>query len=90
MNGEEDKTNPLASPLLGDVAGLPPALIVTAEYDPLRDEGEKYGQKLIANGVKVTSKRYAGMIHLFYTMTDVFDDAHDVYELIRRELNQAC
>ncbi|CAG7637051.1 alpha/beta hydrolase fold domain-containing protein [Paenibacillus allorhizosphaerae] len=89
LNDEADKCNPLASPLLGDVAGLPPALIVTAEYDPLRDEGERYGQKLIENGVKVTSKRYPGMIHLFYAMTDVFDDGNDVYDLIRQELQKA-
>ncbi|WP_028549627.1 alpha/beta hydrolase [Paenibacillus sp. UNC451MF] len=86
LNDDGDKTNPLASPLFGETEGLPPALIVTAEYDPLRDEGEQYGQKLIESGVKVTLKRYEGMIHLFYAMTDVFEDGHDVYTLIEKEL----
>ena len=84
----EDRKNPLASPLLGNLEGLPPALIVTAEYDPLRDEGERYGRKLAESGVEVTMKRYAGMIHLFYAMTDLFDDGHDVYDLIRRALRK--
>ncbi|MBP1962819.1 acetyl esterase/lipase [Paenibacillus aceris] len=52
----------------------------------MRDEGERYGQKLIESGVKVTMKRYNGMIHLFYAMTDMFEDGHEVYELINSEL----
>jgi len=86
LRGEPDRTDPLASPIYGDVNGLPPALVVTAELDPLRDEGEAYARKLAEHGVQVTLKRYPGMIHMFYALTDIFDDAADVYELIRKEL----
>ncbi|AFH63004.1 alpha/beta hydrolase [Paenibacillus caseinilyticus] len=71
---------PLASPMRGPLTGLPPALIVTAEYDPLRDEAELYGRRLIEAGGTVTLRRYQGMIHGFYAMTDLFDDGHSVYE----------
>ncbi|MCP1308754.1 alpha/beta hydrolase [Paenibacillus tyrfis] len=84
--GEWNRKNPLASPLFGETASLAAALVVTAEYDPLRDEGERYAHKMIESGVKVTLKRYPGMIHLFYAMTDVFPDGNDVYDLIRRQL----
>lgn len=45
-------------------------------------------QKLIDNGVLVTQKRYPGMIHLFYAMTNMFEDGHDVYHLINEELSK--
>ncbi|HZG16119.1 MAG TPA: alpha/beta hydrolase [Candidatus Bathyarchaeia archaeon] len=82
LREEADRTNPLASPMNGEFTGLPPALIVTAEYDPLRDEGETYGRRLAEAGGIVTHKRYLGMIHGFYSMTDLFDDAYSVYKQI--------
>jgi acetyl esterase len=63
-----DVEDPRLSPLYGDLSGQPPAIIVTAEFDPLRDEGAAYGKALEAAGGQADVRCYAGMIHGFFGM----------------------
>lgn len=66
LNSGADPANPLVSPIKRkDLSGLPSALVITAEYDPMRDEGELYGTRLQESGVKAVVSRYAGANHGF-------------------------
>jgi acetyl esterase len=78
-----DKKNPDASPVfITDLRGLPPALIITAECDPLRDEGEAYARRLQDSGVQVTLTRYDGMIHPFLNFLGVTPSAQRAVDQI--------
>ncbi len=66
-----DRTDPRASPLRGKLVGLPPAFVVTCEFDPLRDEGIAYAEALGAAGVPVEQLKARGHFHASFTMVDV-------------------
>jgi acetyl esterase len=81
LNSESEADNPLVSPLRAkDLRGLPPALIITAEYDILRDEGELYGERLVEAGVPTKVVRYDGMNHGFFQMYGIVDKAKQALE----------
>ena len=58
---------------------MPPAIVITAQYDPLRDEGEAYGRRLVENGVNCTITRYNGAFHGFFNMITMLDDAQSAH-----------
>ncbi|HEX9682688.1 MAG TPA: alpha/beta hydrolase [Acidimicrobiales bacterium] len=87
----ERRADPRVSPLAaGDLSGLPPALIVTAGFDPLRDEGDAYAAALEAAGVEVEHHRFPGMIHTFFNLIGFIDEAERAHALtadfLRRHL----
>ena len=66
-----DRTDPRVAPLRGKLEGLPPAFVVTCEFDPLRDEGVAYAEALAAAGVPVDQLKARGHFHSSFTMVDV-------------------
>ena len=69
--------------------GLPPALVITAEFDPLRDEGEAYAARLRAAGVRVQAKRYDGQLHGFFQMGGVMDKGKEAIDAAAAALSAA-
>jgi acetyl esterase len=87
--GGDAATDPLVSPILAeDLSGLPPALVLTAEFDPLRDEGEAYAAKLQAAGVPTTLRRFDGQIHGFLGMYAMLDDGNVALDEIAQAIKQ--
>ena len=85
-----DPATPDASPLhASDLSGLPPAHVITAQYDPLRDEGEAYAERLREAGVAVTVRRHEGMTHGFFRWRADIDEAHGAMEEVGRALRAA-
>ena len=90
LTAEAEAADWRASPIRAQsLAGLPAALIVTAGFDPLRDEGEAYAERLRDAGVRVDSVCYGGMIHGFVPMGRLLDTAGRAISLIAGSLSQA-
>jgi acetyl esterase len=85
-----DAKNPYASPLLAeDLSGLAPAVVMTAEFDPLRDEGEQYAQRLAAAGVPVYAKCWDGHVHGSASMTALVPSSREWRQEVIDELRKA-
>lgn len=90
LTSDSDGESPLASPLrAGDLRGLPPALVITAAFDPLRDEGELYAARLAAAGVPTELVRFDGMVHGFYSMNGVLGAAEEAQAVTAASLRRA-
>ena len=83
------RQDPLASPMrAASHADLPPALVVTAEFDPLRDEGELYAETLRAAGTEAQAVRYDGLVHDFFATAQMFEASRPGFEHACKELAQ--
>ncbi|MFC2947609.1 alpha/beta hydrolase [Virgibacillus sediminis] len=81
LSGGADPNDPLVSPIKEEnLKNLPPALVITAEHDPLRDEGELFADNLRKSGVHVETKRYKGAVHGFLGKWTHLDEYKDVYQ----------
>jgi acetyl esterase len=88
--GDVDPTDWRISPLRArDVAGVAPAFVLTAEFDPLRDEGEAYARRLAEAGVPVQQHRYDGMVHAFFGLSAAFDASRDAVDRAATALRRA-
>jgi acetyl esterase len=90
MAGGADPEDPRLSPLLtADLSGLPRTIIHTAEFDPLRDEGREYFERLAHTGLGLSYTCHAGMIHLFYGLGTVIPYARTAFEAMGRDIRAA-
>ncbi|NDD87536.1 MAG: alpha/beta hydrolase [Actinobacteria bacterium] len=86
-------SDPRLSPLLASdehLAATPPAAVITAEYDPLRDEGEQYAQKLTSLGVPTSCVRFHGQIHAFLNFGRFLDDGYLAIAQLADAIKRAC
>jgi acetyl esterase len=86
----ERRNHPEASPLrAGHLSGLPPAIVVTAEYDPLRDDGLAYAEALEAAGVPVQHHHYDDMVHAFFTLANLLERGNEAVVQVGGEVRAA-
>ena len=88
LRTEEDRQNIHVSPLLAELHDLPPALVITAGFDPLHDEGAAYARRLKEAGVEVTYYCYEDMIHGFFGFAGMIDQGKDLIDRIAYSLRK--
>jgi acetyl esterase len=87
LGGDEElRSDPRASPALGELSGRPTTLIYTAQYDPLRDDGDAYAEALSAAGVKVIHRRFEGLVHGFFALGPMSQAAAAAVECVCEDL----
>jgi acetyl esterase len=84
-----ERTDPRYSPIRADLRGVAPATVITAEFDPLRDQGNEYAARLVEAGVDVVHTQYDGMIHGFFGMDAAVDTAAVAQDQVAEVLRQA-
>jgi acetyl esterase len=89
LENPQDAANPLASILRAELTGLPTTTVVTAEFDPLRDEGESFADRLRASGVTVVARHYLGMIHGFAGMPHLTSAAERAVKDVAADMRAA-
>jgi acetyl esterase len=90
LYGMDCEDNPYLTPLNADnLSHLPPATIITADIDPLRSDGERYADKLEAEGIPVSYRNFEGVTHEFFGMTAVLEEAREAVEFAAENLQHA-
>jgi acetyl esterase len=84
-----DAANPLVSLLRAELTAFPPTSVVTAECDPLRDEGETFADRLRAAGVAVTARRYSGMVHGFAGLPQITPVASQAIDDVAADIRKS-
>jgi acetyl esterase len=86
LNSPDEVTDPLVAPLLADLHGLPPAVVVIAECDPIRPQGELYIDALKSAGVQVSVYDAPTLVHGFFGLDELFPEAADAMDFVAKEL----
>lgn len=89
LGTDAERDHPYASVLRADLQGMPPAFVITAECDPLRDDGEAYAEKLRKLGIRASYKRYQGMFHGFLGFPDLLPEASEALDDAGKALREA-